>query len=151
MYLTKALEKTNHNLLLVELPGPGLTPNKTLTELTTGSPKNKHRHYHLNLAAYLALSDSYKTTKNYLCAINTLLKWEELFQRTVKQSSSPVALKTQYQTLGSEDVELRSRMKKKSYAFPSQMQEEATRNKLKKYSHAYNYPNMYVSRSNKNL
>lgn len=30
----------------------------------------------LNLLAYLYLAESYKNTNNYLCGINTLLKWE---------------------------------------------------------------------------
>jgi hypothetical protein len=76
MYLSKALDKTYHNLMLVELPGPGLAPNRTLTMLSTDSPKESApRCYHLNLAAYLALADSFKNTQNYLCSINTLLKW----------------------------------------------------------------------------
>lgn len=42
-------------------------------------------------------------------------------------------------------------MKKKSYIFQSQLQEDATRNKLKKYSQASNRVNMDMSKSNKNI
>lgn len=56
MYINKALDKTDNNLMLLQLPGPDLKIDKTITELSTVHKPESNRCYKLNFLAYLYLA-----------------------------------------------------------------------------------------------
>lgn len=114
-------------------------------------PLKCHR---LNLLAYLCLAESYKNTNNYLCGINTLIKWEEVFNKNIVKKSPQLNIKTYFQTLQPNQIEEdrpEHRMKKKSYVLQSNLQSDLTTNKFKKYSQAYHYSSIEFNKSNKYL
>ena len=148
MYLGKLFDRTDGNLFIIELPGPDLQRNHTITMLSSVSPV---RCYKLNLMAYLYLAESYKATHNYLCAINVLLKGEAMFTRTLptRRQTGNVS-KDHYQTVQTE-VEVREpRIKKKSYMV-SNLEPDVTKNKFKKHSGIYNQSSIQFNKSEKRI
>jgi hypothetical protein len=97
MYLTKVLDATEGNLMLIDLPA---NPNE---RIRTGSQSNykKNKSFELNIYVYIALAESFRMTNNYLCSINTLLKWQFYFFSTHANEQPHASLEGNYQTLQS--------------------------------------------------
>jgi hypothetical protein len=57
LYLGKVLDKTDGNMMMVELPSSELKVSETITMLSPNSPHQAHsRCYKLNLLAYIYLA-----------------------------------------------------------------------------------------------
>lgn len=74
------MDRNDGNLFLIDIPSFNKNANEHNTLLSTNKYSSNGKYYKLNLKAYYSLAMAYKETKNYLCGVNVISKFEIFYK-----------------------------------------------------------------------